>query len=159
MAPAKARTGLDRLTSAEALERLSLAGLENHPQRTAVVEAFLSSGRHVTAEDLALELRARGSPVSFTTVDRTLNLLVAHRLATARHSERGMTGYEPGADASRHDRLVCTRYGAIVEFTYAAIEAYQEQIGRRHRFEVGAHRMEIYGACARCRSVPRSQRS
>jgi Fur family ferric uptake transcriptional regulator len=159
MIPANAHSRYARPTCVVALQRLELAGLKNHPQRTAVIEAFFSSRGHVTAEDLALDLRAKDSRVSFSTVYRTLNLLVAHRLATARHFERGMTRYEPGADESHHDHLVCTRCGAIVEFRDAAIEAYQEQVGRRHGFEIDAHKMEIYGACARCRAIPRSEPS
>jgi Fur family ferric uptake transcriptional regulator len=144
-----------RATSAQALARLEVAGLKNHPQRTAVIDAFFSGDKHVTAEDLALELRARDSRVSFSTVYRTLNLLVSHGLATAQHFGRGMTRYEPGADEAHHDHLICTQCGAIVEFTDDAIEAYQDQIGRRHDFEIDAHKMEIYGACARCRATPR----
>lgn len=124
-----------------------------------VVEAFFSAEKHVTAEDLALELRASGSRVSFSTVYRTLNLLVAHRLATARHFGRGMTRYEPGASESHHDHLICTSCGTIVEFMEEAIEAYQEQVGRRHGFEIDSHKMEIYGACARCRATPRKEPS
>lgn len=62
MSPANARSRFGRPNSVVALQRLELAGLKNHPQRTAVIEAFFSSTRHVTAEDLALELRARSRP-------------------------------------------------------------------------------------------------
>jgi Fur family ferric uptake transcriptional regulator len=148
-----------RPTSGQALARLEVAGLKNHSQRTAVIDAFFSGDKHVTAEDLALELRARDSRVSFSTVYRTLNLLVSHGLATARHFGRGMTRYEPGASESHHDHLICTRCGTIVEFVEEAIEAYQEQVGRRHGFKIDSHKMEIYGACARCRATPRGNAS
>ena len=46
-----------RPTSGQALARLEVAGLKNHSQRTAVIVAFFSGDKHVTAEDLALELR------------------------------------------------------------------------------------------------------
>lgn len=91
--------------------------------------------------------------VSVSTVYRTLNLLVAHRLATARHFGRGMTRYEAGADESHHDHLVCTRCRKTVEFTDDAIEAYQEQVGRRHGFDIDSHMIELYGVCAQCRAI------
>ena len=115
-----------------------------------VVEAFYSAEKHVTVEDLALELRARDSRVSFSTVYRTLNLLVAHRLATARQFGRGMTRYEPGASESHHDHLICTRCGAIVEFENDRIEQMQEAVARRHGFTVTSHKMELYGLCREC---------
>lgn len=149
-----------RLTSAsrphppsqQVIARLDLAGIENHPQRTAVIEAFFSSEQHVTAKDLALTLRDQPSPVSYSTVYRTLKLLVAHGLAGAHQHDS--IEYEPSASGRPHGHLICTRCGAIAEFFVETLQAHVDGVGRTHRFEVERHLLEIFGVCATCRAGP-----
>lgn len=127
-------------------------GLKQSRQRDTVAEAFFATPGHVSAEELVERVRAIDSRVSVATVYRTLKLLGESGLATPRHFGEGQTRWESAVGRSHHDHLVCTRCGAIVEFANDEIERLQALVARRHGFDVESHRLELYGACARCRA-------
>ena len=59
------------------IEELRRQGYRLTPQREMIVEAVAHAGRHVTAEEVHEQVRARTSAVNVATVYRTLDLLVS----------------------------------------------------------------------------------
>jgi len=129
---------------------LARAGLKRSRTRDAVVDTFLETPGHVSAEELTTLVRRRAPGVGFTTVYRALKLLEDCGLATASQFGDGHAHYERVVEGTHHDHLVCTECGAIVEFENPEIEKLQEKVGRQHGFEVTSHRTELYGRCPRC---------
>ena len=74
---------------------LATQGLKNTRQRKAIVDVFFSADRHYTVDDLLEDVTRDHPNISYTTVYRTLKLLVRCGLANERHFGDGMTRYEP----------------------------------------------------------------
>lgn len=136
-------------------ERESLAnyldgmGLKHTKQRDVILVAFFESAEHVSAEQLYQEVRKQSPSIGYTTVYRTLKLLVDAGLAQERRFDDGLTRYE--IEHAHHDHLVCLKCGKIIEFECELIEKAQEDVASRYRFRVLRHRHELYGHCEDCR--------
>jgi Fur family ferric uptake transcriptional regulator len=124
--------------------------VENFEDRFKVLEAFLSTEKHVTADELAGRLNARGVSLSPDFVRDTLKML--SRLGFARQSrfDNGVVRYEHHHLGDHHDHMICTKCGTIIEFKEDRLEAYQIKIAAHHGFHMLRHKMEIYGICADC---------
>ena len=122
--------------------------LKQTKQRELILQTFLEAQRHVTSEDLYQAVRAEHSNIGYTTVYRTMKLLVEAGLATERHFDDGITRYE--IEHEHHDHLVCIKCGKITEFECEMIEKTQNEIAESHGFEILRHRHELYGHCADC---------
>ncbi|MBW1882521.1 MAG: transcriptional repressor [Deltaproteobacteria bacterium] len=122
--------------------------LKHTKQRELILNVFLDARRHLTSEDLYLSVRKQYPNIGYTTVYRTMKLLVEAGLATERHFDDGITRYE--TEHEHHDHLVCIRCGKIVEFECEIIENAQDEIAKRQGFQIVRHRHELYGHCADC---------
>jgi Fur family ferric uptake transcriptional regulator len=140
-----------RKQAAEQLsEYLSGQGLKSTRQRDVVLDAFVSAGRHLSAEELYLLVKKSNPGIGYATVYRTLKLLAEAGLADERRFEDGFTRYEYNASDGHHDHLICTRCGRIIEFENERIEQLQQDVARKNRFKVQSHKLELYGLCSDC---------
>ncbi len=126
-------------------------GLKSTRQRGEILSAFVSAGRHLSAEDLYGLVKKANPGIGYATVYRTLKLLAGAGLAHERRFEDGVTRFEYVAEESHHDHLICTRCGAILEFENEQIEQLQQAVARRNHFLVQSHKLELYGLCSSCR--------
>jgi Fur family ferric uptake transcriptional regulator len=126
-------------------------GLKSTRQREIILDAFLSSGRHISIEDLYLKLRAKHPSIGYATVYRTLKLFAESGIAREIHFGDGQTRYEPARQGEHHDHLVCTRCGTIEEFENEAIEKLQDEVASERGFLIEKHKLELYGLCPNCR--------
>lgn len=133
---------------------LSEQGLKSTRQRDDILHAFLSAGRHVSAEELYLLVRRTAPRIGFATVYRTLKLLAQAGLAEERRFEDGFTRYEFREPDRHHDHLICTACGKIIEFENERIESLQQDVARKNRFLVKSHKLEMYGLCSGCQRKP-----
>jgi len=122
--------------------------LKHTKQRDVILDAFLDARGHATSEELYQLVREVNSHIGYTTVYRTMKLLVDAGIAQERHFDDGIARYE--IEHEHHDHLVCLECGKIVEFESPLIEATQEQIAAEHKFTLKRHRHELYGYCAHC---------
>ncbi len=117
-------------------------------QRQAILDLINASNRHWDAEEINRELAQRGEGIGIATVYRGLaaleeaGLIASIQLADRKRYER--------ADKSHHDHMVCTRCGAIEEFSHPRIEALQEEVARRQGFVMTGHQLVLFGRCADC---------
>ena len=123
--------------------------LKHTRQREIILETFLESKGHVSSEDLYQKIRPANPRIGYTTVYRTMKLLVEAGLAEERNFDDGVTRYEIEHD--HHDHLVCTLCGKIVEFESDLIEKTQSDIAEKNGFLILRHRHELYGLCPDCR--------
>jgi len=132
-------------------EFISQKGLKSTRQRDVILDAFLSSDRHLSIEELYLKLRAKHPSIGYATVYRTLKLFAESGIAREIQFGDGQTRYEHVNEGEHHDHLVCTRCGTIIEFENEAIEKLQDEVAARHDFLIETHKLELYGICAKCR--------
>jgi len=140
----------------QALERftryLRSQRLKQTQQRLRILEVFLKAEKHLSAEELYQRVRREDPEIGFSTVYRTLHLIVSSGIAREREFQRGRKLYDRViGEYGHHHHLICTRCGKIVEFQCPEmIEKWQEEIARHHGFILESHTHELYGVCATC---------
>ena len=134
---------------------LKSSGLKSTRQREQIATVLLGEvGGHLTLEELHARVRATQSTIGFSTVYRTVKLLVAAGLLEEhRFGGSGQARYEVTGDRDHHDHLICMRCDSIAEYEEEEVEALQEAICERYGFQIVGHRHEIYGICPKCQTA------
>lgn len=127
-------------------------------ERFEVLSAVLKYDEHFDADSLYLKLRADRSKVSRATVYKTLALLHECGLVSRYLFLPGeFAQYEKTIDRPRHDHMVCTKCGKIVEFANASIVNQKRQLCEQYDFEPAYHTFQIFGVCRECRRRNRNE--
>jgi len=130
---------------------LAAKDLKYSRQREEILDVFLSTDRHPTANELYNSVRKKYPRLGFATIYRTLKLLCACGLGRELKLEDGTTRYEHLYGHRHHDHLICTKCGRFVEVVDSAIERLQEKLFKRYGFYPQRHRLELYGICRNCK--------
>ena len=129
------------------------------PERKLVVQravAFL----HFTAEGLVAAVHQRDPSVSRATIYRTLALLQDVGVVEKHDFRYGPPNYEVTFAKAHHDHLMCIQCGEIIEFQEPRVEAIQDEVVRRYRYELLSHTHKLYGLCRSCqRTAPKRLRN
>jgi Fur family ferric uptake transcriptional regulator len=125
-------------------------GLKMTSARDTVLEAFLRSEGHLSAEDLLREAKRIDPGLGQATVFRTLKLLSEAGLAQDACKDEGPRRYEHVYKHSHHDHLICVECGKLIEFCHPKIEIAQNEIFKEYGFRATGHRLELRGLCADC---------
>ena len=130
---------------------ISQRGLKSTKQRDIILDVFLSSERHLSIEELYLQIRATHPNIGYATVYRTLKLFAEAGIAREMQFGDGQTRYDHVGEGEHHDHLVCTKCGSIEEFENETIEQLQAEVATSRGFLIEKHRLELYGVCGSCR--------
>ena len=133
------------------LKHLQKKGLKRTSQRDLILEVFLRTEAHLSNEDLYALVKQEDPTVGQTTVYRTLKLLTEAGLAREVRFGDGRAHYEHNYKHQHHDHMICSECGRIIEFFSAELEAIQDAMAAKHKFEVTQHLLRIIGVCAECR--------
>ncbi len=139
------------------LAYLASNGLKQTRQREQILRAFVDCRKHVSIDELVLQVRKRDGGIGHATVYRTMRLFVESGIAAERHFLDGPARYEAAEvlDEDHHDHLICTVCGDIVEFENEQIEHLQERVAAENSFRLTHHKMELYGTCPGCTAQDR----
>jgi Fur family transcriptional regulator, ferric uptake regulator len=119
-------------------------------ERLALLDEVFRQHGHIDAEQLLAAVRQRGLKISRATVYRNLDLLVTCGLARKQRLGRRRFLFEHIHGGQRHDHLVCSRCGRVVEFVSPGIAALQAEICRAHGFVPAIYSLQISGMCKDC---------
>lgn len=133
------------------LKHIQKKGLKRTSQRDLILDMFLRTEEHLSSEDLYRLVKQEDPTIGQTTVYRTLKLLTEAGLAREVRFGDGITHYEHNYKHQHHDHMICSECGRIIEFFSAELEALQDQIAAKHRFQISHHLHRIIGICAECR--------
>jgi Fur family transcriptional regulator, ferric uptake regulator len=133
------------------LQHIHQKGLKRTSQRDLILDMFLRSEEHLSSEDLYRLVQKVDPSIGQTTVYRTLKLLTEAGLAREVRFGDGRTHYEHNYKHQHHDHMICSQCGRIIEFFSAELEAIQDAMAAKHRFQVTQHLLRIIGVCAECR--------
>jgi Fur family transcriptional regulator, ferric uptake regulator len=125
-------------------------GLRSTAQRRLVTDVFFKTPGHFSIDELVAKVKKKDPRVGYATVYRTLKMLAESGLANERHFGDGKARFEVAHLHTHHDHLICTECGRIVEFEEDRIEELQDQVARRHGFQLRSHKHELYGVCPDC---------
>jgi Fur family ferric uptake transcriptional regulator len=127
-------------------------GLRHTKQREAIVDAFFSADRHITAEELFNAVKRKNPEIGYATVQRNLNLLYESGLAEEIKIGKQKTKYEQKLGGRHHDHLICVKCGRLIEVNDEKIEKLQDKLAKANDFIPIKHKLEIYGICGDCKS-------
>jgi Fur family ferric uptake transcriptional regulator len=133
------------------LQHIQKKGLKRTSQRDLILDMFLRTEEHLSSEDLYRLVQEVDPSIGQTTVYRTLKLLTEAGLAREVRFGDGRTHYEHNYKHQHHDHMICSECGRIIEFFSAELEAIQDAMAAKHRFQVTQHLLRIIGVCAECR--------
>jgi Fur family transcriptional regulator, ferric uptake regulator len=124
-------------------------GLKSTRQRDEIANWFFQHKGHLSADQIYREVKELVPGIGFSTVYRTMKLLVEAGLVSERHFGDAEALYENVA--GHHDHCICTNCGRIIEFENETIEDLQRSVAERSGFLLVSHKMELYGLCSTCR--------
>ena len=124
--------------------------IDRFEDRFHVLEIFLQTEDHVTADELIEVLEESGYRFSVDFVRDTLKLMCRFGFASKNRFDNGVVRYEHRHLGQHHDHLICTKCKGIFEFQNNRLEDLQLQIAASRGFHMLQHRMEIYGICSDC---------
>ena len=119
-------------------------------QRESVARVLFESTRHLSADEVAEELRRRGEQIGKATVYRTLALLVELGLATEHDFDEGFRRYQMQIGAARYDHMICTVCGKVTQFRHPELEQALDQVTRNAGFEAITRQIKVFGTCDEC---------
>jgi Fur family ferric uptake transcriptional regulator len=119
-------------------------------ERLMLLEELFGSSGHLDADSLLFQLRSQGKHVSRATIYRTLDLLVQCGLARKSRLGREHYVYEKVTPGKRHDHMVCTGCGRIIEFYDTDLDERQRQVCLEHSFRPSFYSLQIQGLCQEC---------
>lgn len=125
-------------------------GLKQTSQRNFILDSFLASSKHISADELHDIIRKKTPRIGFSTVYRTLRLFTECGLAREVNFGDGRARFERGFDKSQHGHLVCTKCGKTEEFTTDTFQRSIKQTALKYGFKPDGHRFEVYGLCKKC---------
>src|ERR1700682_2443722 len=137
------------------LKHIQKRGLKRTAQRDLILDICLRTEEHLSSEDLYRLVQKDDASIGQTTVYRTLKLLTEAGLAREVRFGDGRTHYEHNYKHQHHDHMICSECGRIIEFFSAELEAIQDAMAAKHRFQVTQHLLRIIGVCAECRRALR----
>lgn len=127
-------------------------GLKLTPQREQIMDIFLKTDKHLSAEGLYGIVKKKNPAIGQSTVFRTLKLLCEAGLAREVNLGDKVVRFEHLYGHAHHDHLVCLVCGNCIEAVDYRIEKYQEELCRKLGFELKRHQLEIFGVCRQCKN-------
>ncbi len=122
------------------------------PQRNLIWEVLRDAGRHVTADEVASEVRLTLPDVNVSTVYRTLELLVSLDLVVETRLEGSVCYYEVSPEPTHH-HFVCTQCGAVGHFSDELLAPVHAELAQRQAFDVSQIQVTAFGLCRGCRGA------
>ncbi|OPY67619.1 MAG: Peroxide-responsive repressor PerR [Syntrophorhabdaceae bacterium PtaU1.Bin034] len=132
---------------------LSRQGLRMTGQREVILDEFLLSQGHHSAEELTAAVKKKDKTIGQATVYRILRIFLESGIAREVRFGDGVVRYERNIGHEHHHHLTCERCGKIVEVPDRRLEEMQKKLAKDHGFVMTRHEMNIYGICRECRET------
>jgi len=127
-------------------QHIQKKGLKRTAQRDLILDVFLDTEGHMSGEDLYRLVSEKDPTVGQTTVYREVRF------------GDGRAHYEHNYKHQHHDHMICSDCGKIIEFYSPELEALQDAMAAKYKFELTSHLLRMIGICADCRRKARDQK-
>lgn len=131
-------------------EFVKTKGLRRTDQREKVLKIFLTTEKHVSADELFKIIKKRYPEIGYTTVYRTMKLLSESNLCEKTDFGDGIVRFEHKFGHEHHDHLICIKCGRFIEVMNPEIERMQDTMVKKYGFKPTAHKLDIFGVCKKC---------
>lgn len=130
-------------------EILRRAGHKVTPQRMMILRALRHAKGHVSAAQIAEQVRSAYPFVDVSTVYRTLDVLKRMRLATSTDMGSGDVMFE-WAPEEPHHHLICASCGDVAELDHTYFDGFADRLRDEFGFAADLHHFAIFGLCREC---------
>jgi Fur family ferric uptake transcriptional regulator len=133
------------------LQALRKQGYRLTRQRMLILDLLRSSERHMTADQIYVEVSRHHPEINLATVYRTLQWL--HQVGMLRKIDVGKDRleYEYAHDAEHH-HLICKVCGDQTQIDNHVIQTLQAHVLEHYGFEADPDHVALFGRCAHCRA-------
>ncbi|MBN2462936.1 MAG: transcriptional repressor [Dehalococcoidia bacterium] len=121
------------------------------PQRMMVVEALHGADKHVSAEEIYVQVKAKYPYANISTVYRTLDLLKELGLVTEIALGDGCVRFHP-AEKGHHHHLVCQKCGKMIDLPESALAQLEAALYDMYQFKADLKHMAVFGLCSQCQA-------
>ena len=125
-----------------------------HPRRV-IIQTLHDACGHMSADEIYTQLHDTYPRIGFTTVYRTLDLLVRLGLANKFEFGHGKARYEIKIK-KHHHHLICRVCGTVVDCNdfikeeTRLIEKIEGKLSSKYTFAIQDHHLHFYGVCFSC---------
>jgi Fur family ferric uptake transcriptional regulator len=119
------------------------------PQRMMVVEALHVADKHVSAEEIYTQVRAKYPYANISTVYRTLDLLKELGLVTEIALGDGCVRFHP-VEKGHHHHLVCQKCHSIIDLPESVLAPLEDVLSEKHKFKADLKHTAVFGLCSQC---------
>jgi Fur family ferric uptake transcriptional regulator len=133
--------------------------------RQAILDALSRTTKHLSAEEIYLEVHKIHPSSGLSTVYRTLELLVQVGLVSKFDFGDGRARYElirgPEAKDPHHHHLVCINCNRVIDYTdfiedeVELLKKTEKSLSKKYDFKIMRHIIQFYGLCNKCQMRPR----
>jgi Fur family ferric uptake transcriptional regulator len=129
--------------------------------RKLILDVLSKSEKHLSAEDIYMEVYKTYPGIGLTTIYRTLEILTNIGLVNRYDFGDGRSRYELIRDSKdkHHHHLVCLNCGKIIDYNdyideeTKLFDKLEEVLSEKHNFEINYHQVGFYGLCDKCKST------
>jgi Fur family ferric uptake transcriptional regulator len=129
---------------------LTKENIKDIDDRFNVLEAFLQTEHHITAQDFIDFVNKKGYSFEPDFIKACLKFMCSMGFAKENRFKDRITTYEHKHLDAHHDHIICVKCGKIAEFNNEEIENIQLEIAKKNGFHMLQHKMDIYGICFDC---------
>lgn len=144
-------SGADDTAKERVVALLRARGGRVTPTRRATIDVLLAGGghRHLSAEDVAAEVRRCLPDVAESTIYRTLSALEDLDVVTHVHLDHGPSTFHLSDQAHRH--LVCRQCHTVTEVPSFEFVELSRRLDEEYGFAMSTEHFAILGQCRACR--------
>ena len=128
---------------------LRTRGYRITPQRELIIQAIAHSPRHITAEEIALQLQKFTQAINIATVYRTLDLLWQEGFACRNDLSEGKIVYAT-VQHGPHIHLVCRKCNQVIDADSDALKSLNHALQDQYGFDSDLDHFSIFGVCSEC---------
>ncbi|MCD6425419.1 MAG: transcriptional repressor [Anaerolineales bacterium] len=138
------------------LEALRQRGYRITPQREMIIQAVSHSPVHITAEEVAEQLRVHTQAISIATVYRTLDMLWQEGFALRNDLGEGRIVYSTVLHGP-HIHLVCRKCNKVIDADVEILNSLSQDLQSIYNFQSDLDHFSIFGVCSDCQNKGRSK--
>jgi len=144
-----------RPTEQKIISLLGQKGYKVTAQRRAVLSAIARSHEHLTPAAVYERVKQDDPDVGLVTVYRTLELLCKLGFICRVHRGGKSRSYTL-APFGHHHHMICSRCGAVTDFTDCDLAELEERLSRETGFVIEGHLLQFTGRCRDCQNTAMS---